>query len=172
MAKGNPGDMIGLKGKLWSKRRKQNKTEMIGNWYRRPSGAWRKSEGIQRGLIGCTPGMCSPEAVVDLTGVSGAGNGKGYLKGALPATTKTTNTTQNHKNTHKTTKTINNHQNLMVRGEPGAGWGGGGRGGGGGHEKPTKPPTTTNKQQNHQNQQKPPKTDGNFRKWQGATPEI
>ena len=50
--------------------------EMIGNWYRVPSGACRKSEGIQREMIGCTPGMCSPEAVVDLMGVNGAGNGK------------------------------------------------------------------------------------------------
>ena len=67
--------------------------------------------------------MCSPEAVVDLMGVNGAGNGKGYPKGALPATTKTTNTTKNNKNTHTTTKTINNHQNLMVMGAPGAGGG-------------------------------------------------
>ncbi len=100
-------------------------------------------------MIGFTPGMCSPEAMVDLMGVNGAGNGKGYLKGALPATTKTTNTTKNNTNTHKTTKTINNHQNLMVRGAPGA------RGGGGEKKQP-----------------KPPKTDGNLRKWQGVTQGI
>ena len=106
-----------------------------------------KSEGIPREMIGCAPGMCSPEAVVDLMGVNGAGNGKGYPKGALPATTKTTNTTKNHKNTHKTTKTINNHQNLMVMGAPGAGWGGVGEG----LSKTTK---TTN---NHKQTPKPPK---------------
>ena len=134
---------------------------MIGNWYRGPSGAWRKSAGIQRGMIGCTPGMCSPEAMVDLMGVNGAGHGKGFLKGALPATTKTTNTTKNHKNTHKTTKTVKNHQHLMV-----------GRGRGGGlpnttkaYQTPPKPPTSTNKRQNHQNHQKPSKSHGNLRNW-------
>jgi hypothetical protein len=87
----------------------------------------------------------------------------GMPQGALPATTKTTNTTKNHKNTHKTTKTVKNHQHLMVGGAPGRG---------GPYQKPPKPATTTNKRQHHQNHQKPPKSYGSLRKRQGVTQGI
>ena len=64
MARGNRGDMIGLKGKMVGDiiriEYSGNRMEIIRKWKGVPSGAWRNSEGIQGEMIGRTPGACSP----------------------------------------------------------------------------------------------------------------
>jgi hypothetical protein len=64
MARGNPGDMIGLKGKMVGDiiriEYSGNRMEIIRKWKGVPSGAWRNSEWIQGEMIGRTPGACSP----------------------------------------------------------------------------------------------------------------
>ena len=64
MARGNPGDMIGLKGKMVRDIIRigygGNLMEIIRTWKGAPSGAWRNSGGIQREMIGRAPGACSP----------------------------------------------------------------------------------------------------------------
>ncbi len=61
MARGNPGDRIGLKGKMVGDiiriEYSGNRMEIIRKWKGVPSGAWRNSQGE---MIGRTPGACSP----------------------------------------------------------------------------------------------------------------
>jgi hypothetical protein len=56
--------MLGLKGKMVGTIIRieygGNLMEIIRKWKGVPSGAWGNSGGIQRAMIGCTPGACPP----------------------------------------------------------------------------------------------------------------
>ena len=91
MGRGNPGDMIGLKGKMVGDIIRieygGNLMEITRKWKRAPSGAWKNSGGLQREMIGCTPGACSPVSSGGFDGSersihmlwNSTGNGRGTL---------------------------------------------------------------------------------------------
>jgi hypothetical protein len=89
--------------------------------------------------------MCSPEAVVDLMGVNGTGNGQGHPKGGP------TSNHQNNQHHQKPQKHTQNHQN---RQKPSASDGREGEGGGA-YQTPPRP---TKHHQNHQQAQTNGKT--------------